>query len=649
MNHMNAPGPGEYVPGSHATQRRNDHRTQPDSRNKKRKYVPGGRIPKKRKSRIQEGAADDLYCATCESYFPCASSKASHQDSKKHRDKVAEKHAEDLRNQMESAYEEEAEEDMDMTEEEKKEAQKKRKEEARELERPRAKPLLTNEELRQIPSELESNPHARSFRIWASRSLKAAKPADKQPVYREIAHTYLYHKDQGTLLTTTWATHTLANGKRYLNEHPEALDDLIFTPEQVARMAASAPAPSISTSRTIISTLAESVGPSGSASVNIPTATATPVPGEDDAFDVDMVPRGEPLVPLRQSNITWEVSNAAKTLVTYHSSSPNKMEIVAKFHSRHKNITKKTHDSLAPKGVPDDVRNDLTAKLNDHKAMKESGEYENEEFIASLNKLVDELEAQGGMKRMVRECLFLVVRVVLESGDIDEHHEQACRALGKIMDQFRGMEYSADALSEFIAHWLVSLLYKPVGSPANSGYHLDIVLASIPKFFYKTQGMEYGLNIINSVLNGNHVRFMDVLRSHAIHHEHDGRTIYMLEPIQEFVRQKAFLLLGKSCPAQGFRVVKQKIMLEEVMDQLNYFEIDNEDDSGNQTKRWLREDAIRDLGRAGMVLKGDESYEFLEGIPEDSKVKFNHSVIDVQACCSFLHLKNRFALCLKAK
>jgi len=64
------------------------------------------------------------------------------------------------------------------------------------------------------------------------------------PVRFEIAYTFLYHKDQGTLLTIT------------------------FTPEQLASMPASAPDTSISTARAKISTIEETVGPSGSASVN---------------------------------------------------------------------------------------------------------------------------------------------------------------------------------------------------------------------------------------------------------------------------------------------------------------------------------------------------------------------------------------------
>jgi len=73
--------------------------------------------------------------------------------------------------------------------------------------------MLTTEDIKHVASYIDLNPHARSFLSWAAKYF--VEVASSGAVSRKIAHTYLYHKDKGSLLNTTWENYAPAHGKRY--------------------------------------------------------------------------------------------------------------------------------------------------------------------------------------------------------------------------------------------------------------------------------------------------------------------------------------------------------------------------------------------------------------------------------------------------
>ena len=555
-----------------------------------RKHVPGGRIKKNKKPREHEPSGNDLYCEVCERFLQDGASKASHDRGREHLKRMEEKREEDdEENQPPSTT-------------------------IVKMETPDADVML---KAAKEFMDMDKNPNVpKSFKDWANMSLREAERNPERQVgavCREVVYTYWHSKDTGNLLSTTWDAMPPANGLRYKEMNPSILPEVVFSGSQVEKLFNVAPVREAPPKLPAAPVMAVNVHPAPE------QREKEPAPATED-----ITPAAPAVAQFRKAKVTWTLSLSARKLLDSHASE-EQTNVFRLFSKRY-------HDIAPPKpeavheAKDESSTEKASATLQAIKQMDEGQEQELYKLIASTGEL------GRAQYRIKQEALFMLVGILLESFDF----ANAIKAIGELKATYKFALGTLESRSESAAHWLVSLLFRPVPDGP-----LDTALAEVPEFLRNTAGFRYGLRVLRTVLHGEYTQFTCRIFSDAIHDEFNGRSRYLLTPLLETLRMRAILMIGRRSPSTQWMVFQNSpVILSHVLNWLGYEE-DGE---------ILWDDAKNDFEQAGIQvmpvkganpnnLKPDGSDRFLSFCNKPTVWRPNE-VVNSELIFGFLNRKN---------
>lgn len=573
------------------------NRRQVDETGVFRKRVRGGRIAKIQKTR--EGENTCLYCEVCEKYLQDGNSKAAHDKGRDHLRKIEERR------------EQEELETREMSRQKEQKAAAAAKASNR-----NENGLMPLEQVKKLSKQMRDDmTRPTSFKSWCERSMRDRKPGMENAVQREILYEYSYHVDNGTLLTECWDRRKLASGNCFVTKNPSAYNDPTISEEQLQKIYSEAPM-----------TLDNPLPPVEDDIIPVaPPSTSTPAQGRDYPAvvfvpgnlknvdpDIEMVSVDKPPPPpFIKIDVSWNLSNHAKRLLRCNNIYPAEIA-VDKFRLRHSNTKIGKERRVGPRPLPASLRNDLWRKQDEYQNSFDNEDYQDVELEADYMKLIAEIENYDNTNRLLRACWSMVARINISSMKLGK----VATPLSRMMQLYKAGSGDAELKSEFLAHWIMSLLLNEEHDDSPDNY-LDMRLSSMPRSCYKLEGVKYGLDVMRSILQNNYIGFMNYFKNSSFHRKTSNRSKFLLDALIPMVRQHALVIWGAYSPSSNCIVYNNPTHypLKSILVQLQYFD----DTSTHSPRLWLAEEARSLIERMGVeIVVENEEYE----IQDDGSQEF---------------------------
>lgn len=549
-----------------------------------RKKVRGGRIAKLQKTR--EGETTVLFCEVCEKYLQDGNSKAAHDKGRDHLRKIEERREQEEKETMEMARKQE-EQTMDV-----------------ELPQKAQNSVMPVSKVKELSAKMkEDKSRPKSFQTWCERSIKHAEKNHLLGVQREILYEYSFHLDNGTLLSESWDRKRLATGKCFLDTTPQVYKDPEISEDQLRKLYSEAPM----TLDIPIPAAEDEIAPVA------PEADALPAPGRDYPAvvfvpgrnveadkDVQVISEeSAPLTPLVKVDITWKLCKHARALIACHNVYGPETAI-EKFRMRHANVIVDKDRSSGMQPVPNRLRKVAWCKYEELKKSYDDEDYDAADLEKDCMKLIHEIHNYRGNSRLLRNVWSVIARVNISS----MKWAKIITPLSRLMELYKGPSADAESKSEFVGHWILTLLLKEAGGAANN--YLDMRLSSLHKSMFNFEGMRYGLRVLRAILQNNYVAFLSYINYSEFHLDTENRSNYLLQSLLPMVRQRALLLWGAVAPSTESLTYQNtnKIDFRQVLDRLEYF-----DEPTPGTRIWLADEARVLIERMGLWLPNIEGQE----------------------------------------
>lgn len=547
-----------------------DERDENRTKDKKRKYVKGGRIAQLKKE--QEFSSGSLYCDVCERYFHDDNAKACHDKSKDHRTRVSQKRV---------ALESEV-----------------RRKKAKVEESPMKKEIMgfTADEVRAV---LNKKMPAK-FREWANRSLEAAKTIareDHDPntvlaVMREIVHEFKIHTENCTIYVESWMRRPEATGRHYRTVEPTTFSTLVHTEEEAEKMVAADPPPEKSNEQPSAnptnepSTVDEGTsekrrsrwvrGETVDDSVRKPTSVVqtdeqrraeTNVVGPTDPTsagiqEIDIAgvaPRSAAesstaAEPPKQVIIRWQMSSAAERIL-YANKDRNPGLISARAKTRF--AWKKPSEEMA-----DDEKDSVESTVKQYKKVR--GEFDRRDYNyktwrEEIEGVVSVLTKRGTRSGTLQSCYQMMAKAGIQAEDWG-----GCfAACDELMQTCKWKGHLDDNGKEVIGQWILLSLFKslekkkkrvPRGKQSSRFLELNSRLRDLPLDSLDESSAYDCWQLWTAVLTNNYVKFFRMKRDGCFYTLPGGRVDYIIEELEDTVRERAIRTIALSNEAIEGRV-----------------------------------------------------------------------------------------------
>ena len=490
---------------------------------KKRRYIPGGAIPKYKKA---QEYTSNLYCEICERDFRDEAAKSGHDRSKDHRKNLEAKRLEEDQREQEHIQEEPKQGAItfDFAEEEVKKLAEKLKTEKEKLPNP--------------------------FIQWTEKSLKEAirsgDPAIKLSIFREIFTELEYHKENCTLFRENWNRKPAATGQHYrqtvmsrpinpvINESQLVLPTTNQTEE---------PQPQ----KTESTHQARWVrGPNEGPSTKKPDVIEVASKDEKEEKKKHNYRRTVPKPRAKPKRFSKEASD----IMDYYSQSGGNRQLMQQLYVKRFAMPTIPNDNTNEKEPIETVIRKYDVLAQKYKAQ----DFEYEPFQQGLDEIVTELTKRGTRPNTVQHCLQMKVSTAIELCNFRDCFEPC----SKIVDLCDNMEEMDSDILEFIGHWVISLLFKlnesstRKGNMKNSSQFLKIAmeLRKMPVNAICDIRVYEALQVFRAVFSNNFVKFFRSYSSLVVHSSTDMRSQRIMDGLIDYMRERAIMTMcmkGSHC------------------------------------------------------------------------------------------------------